>query len=172
MTIPLLILAAFSLMAGFIEWPHNLAHFTLFSNLVQQTLPATLLKTGSPPEGIFQLIAVATTFIGIYIGYVFYYKNKGILAQWKQAPAMEAIQTFFLKGWGFDQLYQLVFVRPFLYITNLNKTDFFDQVNKGVAWASHQLNKKISISQNGSLRWYVAGVLAGILFILTLQFLL
>jgi len=172
MTAPLLILAAFSLFAGFVEWPHNIIHLTLFSNLVQQTLPATLLKTSSLPESIFQLIAIAVTFIGIYFGYVLYYQHKEIITQWKQAPAMVAIQTFFLKGWGFDQLYHFVFVRPFLYITNINKYDLFDQLNKGIAWASQWLSKWISVSQNGSLRWYVAGVLAGILFILTLQLLL
>ena len=54
-------------------------------------------------------------------------------------------------------LYHFVFVRPFLYITNINKYDLFDQLNKGIAWASQWLSKWISVSQNGSLRWYVAG---------------
>ena len=54
MTTPLIILAILSIMAGFIEWPHNLIHLTLFSDLVQKVLPATILKEGVPPEIIFQ----------------------------------------------------------------------------------------------------------------------
>jgi NADH-quinone oxidoreductase subunit L len=39
MTVPLVILAIFSVSAGFIEWPHNIIHMTLFSDLVQKVLP-------------------------------------------------------------------------------------------------------------------------------------
>ena len=44
MTTPLIILAVLSIVAGFIEWPHNLIHLTLFSDFVEKVLPATLLK--------------------------------------------------------------------------------------------------------------------------------
>jgi NADH-quinone oxidoreductase subunit L len=172
MTIPLIVLAVLSIIAGFIEWPHNMVHLTLFSDLVQKTLPATLLKDNPPPEILLQLVAIAATLFGIYIGYVLYYRNKAVLEQWKQAPAMVALHDFLLKGWAFDQLYHAVFVRPFQYITQLNKADLFDQLSKGIAYSSQRLHHLFSISQNGSLRWYVAGVLVGVLFILTLQLLL
>ncbi|HUP14178.1 MAG TPA: NADH-quinone oxidoreductase subunit L [Niastella sp.] len=172
MTVPLLILAVLSIIAGFIEWPHNIFHFTLFSDFVQRVLPATLLKAAPPPEIIFQLLAVVATLLGIYIAYMLYYRNKAIVEQWKQSPALNAARDFLFKGWGFDQLYNTVFVRPFVFLTNANKSDFFDQLYKGIAFGSKRLNQWFSISQNGSLRWYVAGVLIGVLFILTLQLLL
>lgn len=62
-----------------------------------------------------------------------------------------------------------MFVKPFFYITHINKADVFDQLNKSIALVSQQLNEWFSVSQSGSLRWYVAGVLIGIIFILTLQ---
>ena len=34
---------------------------------------------------------------------------------------------------------------------------------------SQRLNQLFSVSQNGSIRWYIAGVIIGIIFILTLQ---
>ena len=37
------------------------------------------------------------------------------------------IRNFFFSGWGFDQLYDIVFVKPFLFITSINKADVFDQ---------------------------------------------
>lgn len=172
MTVPLIILAFLSVFSGFIEWPHNIIHITLFSDLVQKVIPATLLKQPHPSEIIFQLIAVAVTLSGIYLGYLLYYKNKAVLEYWKGSPDNQRIYSFFYKGWGFDQFYHFVFVRPFVYITQLNKSDFFDQVNRGIAWFSVGLNRRFSRSQNGSLRWYVAGVLFGILFILALQLLL
>jgi len=172
MTIPLIILAILSVVAGFIEWPHNIVHMTLFSDLVQKVLPATLLKEGIPPEIIFQLSAAVLTLLAVYTGYILYYRKKTLSEKWKESPAMMTIRNFFFKGWGFDQLYETVFVKPFVFITRINKADVFDKFYNGIAKANQTLNRLLSVSQNGSLRWYIAGVLIGILFILTLQLLL
>ena len=168
MTVPLIVLAFFSLVAGFIEWPENLLHITLFSDHIQKTLPATILQEGHPPEAIFQLIAAAVTLSGIYLGYVLYQRNKAVIAQWQEVPAMMAVRNFFFSGWKFDQLYHALFVKPFLFITRVNKMDVFDQLYNGIAKAGLVLNQLLSVSQNGSLRWYIMGALIGILFIMTL----
>lgn len=172
MTVPLIILALLSVLAGFIEWPHNIVHLTIFSDLVQKVLPSTILHETVPPESIFQLIAIIVTLLGVFMGYVLYYKNKPVLEQWKTSPANRTLYDFFYKGWYFDQLYDFIFVRPFVYLSQVNKADFFDKLYKAIASGSRQINEWFSLSQNGSLRWYVAGVLFGILFIFTLQLLL
>jgi NADH-quinone oxidoreductase subunit L len=172
MTVPLVILAVLSVAAGFIELPHNIADVSLFSNVVEKVLPTTVIKQELPNEFLFQAIAMAVTLFGIYTGYNLYYRNKHEIDEWKLSPTNIAIREFLYKGWMFDQLYDYVFVRPFVFITNLNKADIFDSIYKGIAAGSRKLNDWLSVSQNGSLRWYVAGVLFGILFILTLQLLL
>jgi NADH-quinone oxidoreductase subunit L len=172
MTTPLIILAILSIVAGFIEWPHNLIHLTLFSDFVEKVLPATLLKEGVPPESIFQIVAVVITVFAVIIGYEIYHRNKTVIEKWKQSPTLMGIRNFFYSGWGFDYLYDVVFVKPFLFITRVNKADIFDKLYNGIAKGSQVLNRLLSVSQNGSLRWYIAGVLIGILFILTLQLLL
>jgi NADH-quinone oxidoreductase subunit L len=172
MTVPLVILAFFSIAGGWIEWPHNLLHISLFSEQVQQVLPITQLKTNLPEEIIFQLIAVVVSLSGIYTGYALYYRQNTLILQWQQSANIMEIRNFLLNGWRFDQLYDMLFVKPFLFITRINKSDVIDKLYNGIADINLQLNKLFSISQNGSLRWYVAGVLIGILFIITLQLLL
>ena len=81
------------------------------------------------------------------------------------------VRNFFYKGWGFDQLYDAVFVKPFLFITRINKADVVDQLYNGIAKANQALNRLLSVTQNGSLRWYAVGAIIGLLFILTLQLL-
>ncbi|HJT75274.1 MAG TPA: hypothetical protein VJ720_14665, partial [Chitinophaga sp.] len=61
---------------------------------------------------------------------------------------------------------------PFLFITRINKSDISDKLYTAIANVSMLLNRQFSVTQNGSLRWYVTGVLIGILFIITLQLLL
>lgn len=170
MTVPLIILSVLSITAGYIEWPHNMVHLTAFSNLVESVLPDTVLQATHPGELVLQVIAVVVTLAGVYAGYYLYYRNTAIVERWKQVPLMEGLRSFLFKGWAFDQLYEATFVRPFVFIIRINKADFIDKIYIGIAWSSRQLNRLFSLSQNGSLRWYVAGVLAGILFILTLQF--
>lgn len=172
MTVPLVVLAFFSIAVGWIEWPHNLLHVSLFSGLTEQVLPATALKPNLPPEIVFQLIAVAVSLFGIYTGYVLYYGESELLMRWKQSAGLMDVRNFLLKGWKFDQLYDTLLVRPFLYITRINKSDISDKVYTAIADTNLHLNKLFSVSQNGSLRWYVTGVLIGILFIVTLQLLL
>ena len=168
-TVPLITLAVLSVTAGFIEWPHNLVHLTLFSDLIQKVLPAVVLKESLPTEAVFQLIAVAVTLLGVYTGYVLYYRNRAIIEQWKRSAGIMAIRNFLFRGWGFDQLYDAVLVKPFLFITRINKMDVFDRLYNGIAQVSLTFNRLLSVSQNGSLRWYIVGVLIGILFIITLQ---
>lgn len=170
MTLPLIVLAFFSIAAGFIEWPHNLLHITWFSDHVQQVLPATLVKDNLPSEFIFQAIAVVITLAGVYLGYGLYRRGSGV--RWQQSPLLSAIRNFLFSGWKFDQLYDAIFVKPFVFIARINKADVFDQLYNGLAQGNLKLNRLLSVSQNGSLRWYIAGVLIGILFIITLQLLL
>jgi len=169
MTTPLVILAVLSITAGFIEWPHNLLHIAYFSRLAENVLPATLIKENVPAEIVLQVFAAAVTIGGIYAGYALYYRYPSVIERWKLSRVKMWLRDFLFKGWAFDQFYDAVFVKPFVYITNINKADVFDQLNKAIAAASRQLNRWFSVSQNGSLRWYVAGVLIGIIFILTLE---
>jgi NADH-quinone oxidoreductase subunit L len=170
MVIPLVVLAFFSVMAGFIEWPHNMFHLTLFSNHVQNVLPETVLKQSLPSEWLFQVIATMVTLAGVYLGYVLYYGKQGL--RWQQSPGLSVTREFLFSGWKFDQLYNFLFVKPFVFITGINKSDVIDKLYNGIAQSSLKLSSWFSVSQNGSLRLYIVGVLAGILFIITLQLLL
>jgi len=170
MIIPLIVLAFFSVTAGFIEWPHNMIHLTLFSDHVQKVLPETVLRSALPSEWLFQLMAALVTLAGVYLGYLLYYGKPGI--RWQRSPGLSGLRDFFFSGWKFDQLYNFLFVKPFVFITRINKSDVVDRLYNSIAQAGLRLNSWFTVSQNGSLRLYIVGVLAGILFMITLQLLL
>ena len=172
MTVPLVILAFFALFAGFIELPHNFAHFTLFSNLLQPVLPETVLKANESPEWLFQLIAALATFSGIGVAYYFYVIQPQRLGRLKLSPAFNSMYDFWHSGWGFDKLYDTVIVRPIVYLSRINKNDIIDQFYSGVTNVSIILYRALSYTQSGSLRWYVMGLIAGAILILTMQIML
>jgi NADH-quinone oxidoreductase subunit L len=169
MTAPLVILAILSIGAGFIEWPHNILHVSVFSDFVHHVLPATIEKEGVPSAIILQGIAISITLLGVYTGYVNCYRKPVWNAEVYQTDLFQQLRNFWFKGWMFDDLYNNIFVKPFVFITKVNKNDVIDRIYTGITNAASWLYGFFSISQNGSLRWYIGGVLAGILLIITLQ---
>jgi NADH-quinone oxidoreductase subunit L len=172
MTVPLIILAFFSLFAGFIELPHNFGHFRLFSDLLHQVLPETVLKAGMNAELQFQLLALLATFGGIYLAYVFYYKQPQRIEKLEQSGFVMNLYLFWFSGWGFDKLYHVLFVRPVVFIANINKNDVVDKLYQGVTFVTIRLYRSLSFTQSGSLRWYVMGLVIGAIIILSIQIML
>ncbi|MBL7699642.1 MAG: NADH-quinone oxidoreductase subunit L [Chitinophagaceae bacterium] len=169
MTLPLVVLAILSIAVGFIEWPHNLMHVAVFSDYVQNVLPATVERENIAPPLVLQGIAIFMTLFGIYVGYMNCYRKPIWKANNYQTPLFQSLRNFWFKGWLFDDLYNNVFVKPFLFITTVNRKDIIDKIYTGISNGASQLHRMFSVSQNGSLRWYIGGVLAGILIIVTIQ---
>lgn len=172
MTVPLIVLAFFSVFAGFIELPHNFGHFTAFSNLMNNVLPETVLKTDGTYEWVFQVIAAFVTLGGIYLGYILYYKRPLIIHNLKQSAVANYMYLLWHSGWGFDSLYNRAFVRPVVFLATINKNDFVDRIYSGITNVSTGLYRSLSLTQTGSLRWYVMGFVLGIIVILSIQIVL
>ena len=163
MTVPLIILAVLSLVGGFVEMPSSIGNIHLFSNIVGNTLPAVVTKTDEGQEIVFQVLSAIIALSGIYIAYLIYLKKPAL----SEPFGHSRINKFFEKGWGFDKLYDTLFVRPVLWLSVIDKNDFFDQWNIGLSRLALFLNKLLSYTQNGKVRWYLLSFAIGIVIILT-----
>ena len=172
MTIPLIVLAVLSLIAGYIELPDNFGHFTLFSDFLHSVLPQTLLKAEIHSEWLFQIIAILASLGGIYTGYIIYHKRPLGIEEFKQSKFAKQLHAFWFSGWGFDWLYQKLFVTPFVIVAKVNKRDWIDSFYQGIAFVNILLNRFLSSTQSGSLRWYIMGLVVGAIIILSLQIIL
>lgn len=160
MNVPLVVLALFSVAAGWMHLPQ-----------LHDVLPETALRAVHPPEIILQGVAILITLLGMLTGYMLYYRYPHTIREWQQSAGLMSVRNFFFAGWQFDRLYDALFVQPFFFITHLNRNDVTDHLYTGIGGLHMRLSKLFSVSQNGSLRWYVAGLLMGILFIITLALL-
>jgi NADH-quinone oxidoreductase subunit L len=168
MTLPLVILAALSTFAGFLELPHTFGHLTIFSDMLSPVLPAVSLREGvESSEWIIQTIAAVTALSGVYVAYYFYQKRSDLLPGFKSA--IRDTYNFWFGGWGFDTLYNTLFVRPFVYIATINKNDVVDKFYAGLVHVAELFNHIFVKTQNGILRWYIMGVVIGAILILTLS---
>ncbi|WP_161888114.1 NADH-quinone oxidoreductase subunit L [Pontibacter russatus] len=172
-TIPLLILAILSVVGGFIELPHNFGHVVLFSDLLAPVLPAiTANETLAANEWLFQLLAAVVSLGGVYIAYLFYLKSPSLLRILESSGTAMALHRFWHSGWGFDALYNTLFVRPYVFLSTLNKRDIVDSFYTGVSRMAEGFHVMLSATQNGVLRSYVMGIVVGALMILTISLLL
>ena len=165
MTVPLIILATLSVVGGFIELPASMGNFHLFSNLVNNTLPEVAIKNVEHLEGLFQLISALIASTGIYLAYRFYFKKPRYIEQFNHSR----LNHFFEKGFGFDKVYDTVFVKPIVWLAEIDKKDIFDQLNIMLSKLALWGNQILSIAQNGKLRWYLLSFALGIALILTLM---
>lgn len=167
MSIPLVILGVLSLVGGFIELPHTFGHVTIFSDFLIPVLPDTLVRVGLDKiEWIIQLVAAAMTLSGVYLAYLIYGKSAVLTDPLQRAAP--GLYQFWLNGSGFDALYNFLFVKPFVWMANINKHDIIDKFYEGIARVANVLHDVFVRTQNGVLRWYIAGIVVGAVLILTL----
>lgn len=147
--IPLFILAILALLGGLI----SLDLTALF--------PPTNASDGIAPTWLHSL-AITTPFVGFVIAYVLYFPKKGVVA----VPSESNLSSFLQGGLGFDSLYRNLFVKPFIWLSKINKNDVIDSLVKGISWNVLTWHEVLKTSQNGQLRWYAAMLGIGVALLL------
>jgi NADH-quinone oxidoreductase subunit L len=86
--------------------------------------------------------------------------------------AISDLHQLWFSGWGFDALYDAVFVQPFVYLATINKNDVIDKVYVGMVSLAGFFHRVLAYTQSGLMRWYVMGIVIGAILILTFGLLL
>jgi NADH-quinone oxidoreductase subunit L len=165
MTIPLMILALLSITGGFIELPENLGAIHLFSDFMKSVLPETDTNSPKIPEYLFQILSIIISTGGIYLAYLIFIKKSLFRNSFRKTRASD----FFLSGWRFDMIYNLLFVRPVVWLSETDKKDFTDRFYSFIAAGAVWFNLLLTRSQNGKLRWYLMVLTVGIILILIIM---
>jgi NADH-quinone oxidoreductase subunit L len=168
MQIPLVILAILSIAGGLVELPRSLGNRQLLSEFMQTALPVVNEHAGVRVELVFQLIAALVTLFGIYLAYLFFLRRPGLAQGLARTSQGAALHRFWFTGWGFDWLYDRLFVRPFVWLAQINKNDFFDLIYDGVARWNQAAYRVLSATETGQVRWYAMGIAAGAAVILAI----
>jgi NADH-quinone oxidoreductase subunit L len=167
MMIPLIALAVLSVAGGWLELPPLLGQLTLFSNFVHTALPPTpIAHAAGNIELTLSLLAAVASLAGIGIAYLLYLRHPHALEQFAQSAPIAALRAFWHAGWGFDTLYDRVFVRPWLWLARTNRHDFIDTLFGGLAQLCRFFYRALSATQSGQMRRYAAGIAAGSIVLL------
>jgi NADH-quinone oxidoreductase subunit L len=167
MTLPLIVLAVLSTVAGFIELPHTLGHVQMFTDFLKPVLPEVIVQHSlESMEWLVQTGAAVLSLAGVYVAYYFFIRKPEVADYVHNTSTV--LHGFWYSGWGFDTLYNTLFVRPFVYLATINKRDVIDKLYQGLVSMANALNGLLSWTQSGILRWYMIGIVIGAIVMVTL----
>ena len=136
----LVVLSFFSIFAGFVVFP--------------------AIHLGVAAEQVLVIISSILSLGGIYLAYL-YLIRPGWSAAVAESPAGRALHRFFFTGWGFDWLYEHVFVIPLKWIAHANWRDFIDRFFVGLGETARYSGLTLSRLQTGRVRNYAVGLVMG-----------
>jgi NADH-quinone oxidoreductase subunit L len=124
-------------------------------------LPEAISLAGDADKHMVEIFSGAIAILGI------------ALAAWLFLPANKPFQNFFNTrfahgmrclwkyGWGFDLIYDRVFVKPYLWLVRANSRDLVDIVVESIPVLMRSGHDILSTTENGRVRWYAASIAAG-----------
>ena len=154
MAAPLFVLMLLALVGGLLTQP-TAAVFGAHGQAGEHTVSAAL-----------HAVMIAAPLLGMLVSYLVY--GIGLISPDTilRSGVARSLHAFWFSGWGFDWVYQRVFVAPFLWLARLNKHDIFDSVVSLLVRLAETANELLARSQTGSLRWYVLSVVGGMVVVL------
>jgi NADH-quinone oxidoreductase subunit L len=162
MTIPLIVLSVLSLVGGFVNTPAGLGSVHRFTDLMHLALPTTLERPGlgiteMGSEGLVTLAFL----IGLFFAYLLYLRKPGYAKALAASPIGSTLHRFWFADWGFDWLYDRLFVRPVVWFARVDSSDFIDAFYTGLARLSELAYRALRSTETGKVRWYAAGIAFG-----------
>jgi len=140
---------------GWVETPAVLGGVHLLSDVLSPALPVPAHETGSNAlEGALMAAAALAALAGIAAG----------LAWAGRGPNRKEearIVEFLRRGWGFDDLYAALFVRPLRRLAEGVGREPLDRLYDTLAALARVGNRMLAPSQSGVLRRYAALIGAG-----------
>jgi NADH-quinone oxidoreductase subunit L len=162
MSIPVIVLAILSVVAGFVNIPPSLGNFRFFTRFVDTAVPpAREIERGWLTESYSEITSGLLFIAGFYIAYIFYVRRPGWAAAWKKNAVGDALHRWWHADWGFDWIYDRVFVQPVLWFARIDRRDAIDFFYTGLARAAQFAWFGLSELESGRIRWYAASIAVG-----------
>ncbi|MDG1024351.1 MAG: NADH-quinone oxidoreductase subunit L [Gammaproteobacteria bacterium] len=160
MATPLIILMVLALFGGWIQIPVD----AVFSH--------GEVHEEHHISGFLHVVMIAVPLLGIGLAYLFYMSKTFSVEKLMAKPIAAALHRFWFSGWGMDALYDLLFVKPFLFLARINKKDFIDAIYASLVEISRVVHGMLARTQTGQLRWYTMSIAAGVVLLIAVGVLL
>ncbi|MEL0028448.1 MAG: NADH-quinone oxidoreductase subunit L, partial [Perlucidibaca sp.] len=136
---------------------------------VLPAMPSTLLAAETAEHGkhSLELLSGSVAIFGIILAAVLYLGERRLVARIGASAPGRVLTRLWYNAWGFDWLYDKIFVQPFMAIVQLLRKDPADQGIGLIPRLSQLGNRVLVVTENGQIRWYAASFAVGAALILS-----
>ena len=145
--LPLAVLLFFALVGGFIHLP------------LESVFGAVEHEAHGPAWIAYLPIPVSLA--GMFVSWFLFLQRPDIPAGLASGSATRWIGQFWKSAFGFDWLYDRLFVRPFVWLAQVNRNDVIDWLINLIPLTLRGANSLAAATQTGNLRWYAFAAGAG-----------
>jgi NADH-quinone oxidoreductase subunit L len=173
-SVPLILLALLAVLAAGLNWPGSWGGVPWLITFLQGALPASHTAHGgaTSSEAWLEIVSVCVSLLGVPVAWLLTVGATSSIRRFTLTRPAAALQRFWLAGWGFDWLYDRLFVRPFVWLARISKNDVIDYFYRAIAGLTEIFHHLLKLTQTGRVRWYATVVAFGAVIIVALVLLL
>ncbi|PLR34462.1 NADH-quinone oxidoreductase subunit L [Chimaeribacter coloradensis] len=154
-------------------------HLPLIVLLVLSTFVGALITpplAGVLPENHFgedgkmmlEITSGIVAIVGILLAAALYLGKRSLVNSVAKSAPGRFFTVWWFHAWGFDWLYDMLFVKPYLFIAKVLHRDPLNSLMNLPALITRVGNRGLVLTENGQVRWYMASMGLGAVVVLAL----
>ena len=129
-------------------------------------LPQSVGHAGGEAQHSLEIASGAIAIAGILLAAMLFLGKRRLVSAIAASAPGRFLGAWWYAAWGFDWLYALLFVKPYLLICRLLGRDPLDHAIGLIPATVRSSHEAMTSTENGYLRWYAASLALGAVVVL------
>ncbi|MBD8496392.1 NADH-quinone oxidoreductase subunit L [Pseudomonas syringae] len=129
-------------------------------------LPQSVGHAGGDAKHSLEIASGAIAIAGILLAAVLFLGKRTLVTAIANSGIGRLLSAWWFAAWGFDWVYDKLFVKPYLAISHMLRSDPFDRIIGLIPRLVKGGHVSMSRTETGQLRWYAASIAVGAVLVL------
>eukprot|EP01030_Chromulinospumella_sphaerica_P009488 gene9488-9298_t len=129
-------------------------------------LPQSVGHAGGDAKHSLEIASGAIAIAGILLAAMLFLGKRRFVTAVANSGIGRFLSAWWFAAWGFDWIYDKLFVKPYLAISHVLRKDPLDQTIGLIPRAAKAGHTALSRTETGQLRWYAASMAAGAVLVI------
>ena len=138
----------------------------LISPPLAGVLPQSVGHAGGEAKHSLEFVSGGIAIFGIVLAALLFLGKRSFATAVAQSAPGRFLSAWWFAAWGFDWLYDKLFVQPYLLLCRLLGRDPIDRSISLIPLLARGGNALLSSSENGQVRWYATSIAGGAVLVL------
>lgn len=133
---------------------------------LNSALPVSMVEQNETLKHQLELFSAGIALTGVALAALLYLGKRGLVTAISNNGLSKLLASWWRNAWGFDWLYHVLFVKPFVSLARYNSKDCVDVAVELIPSSAKLAHRALSFTQNGRTRWYAITITAGALCVI------